>query len=80
MLRKIVIILFSGLCMLKNTYSQTNEEKILKGIDHIYSIEFDSAEIIFNEIIREDPKNPAGYFSLQWWTGGGSISIRKMTL
>lgn len=69
-LNKIVIIIFSGLCIFKNTYSQTNDEKILKGIDHIYSIEFDSAEIIFNEIIREDPKNPAGYFfaaMIDWW-------------
>lgn len=69
-LNKIVIIIFSGLCIFKNTYSQSNEENILKGIDHIYSIEFDSAEIIFNEIIREDPKNPAGYFfaaMVDWW-------------
>ncbi len=70
MLRFILIICFTGLGILNNTFSQTKEEKILKGIDFIYSIKFDSAEIVFNEVIKSNPENPAGYFFLamvDWW-------------
>lgn len=52
------------------SYSQTTEEKINKGIDYIYNINFDSAKIIFDEVIASEPKNPAGYFFLSmidWW-------------
>ncbi len=57
--------LFSGYSL-----SQTNDENILKGIDYIYHIKFDSADYVFKEIIRTDPDNPAGYFFLamiDWW-------------
>lgn len=51
-------------------YSQSRDELILKGIEHIYKIEFDSAEVIFNEIIKQSPEQPEGYFfktMVQWW-------------
>jgi tetratricopeptide (TPR) repeat protein len=46
------------------------EENALKGIDHIYHLKFDSASLIFNDYIRSNPKDPAGYFFLaliDWW-------------
>ena len=61
----LVFLFFSG-----DSFTQTNEEKILKGIDYIYHIKFDSADYIFNEITASEPANPAGYFFLamiDWW-------------
>ncbi|MEP7145592.1 MAG: hypothetical protein ABI792_01145 [bacterium] len=60
------------MCLLtaNNISSQTSEEKFSKGIGFIYHIRFDSAKIIIDEVIRSDPKNPAGYFFLSmidWW-------------
>ena len=51
-------------------YPQTKDEKISKGIDYIYHIKFDSAQMVFNEIVATNPKDPAGYFFLamvDWW-------------
>lgn len=51
-------------------FSQTKEEKINMGIDFIYNIQFDSAQVVFDEIIRDNPNDPAGYFFLamvDWW-------------
>ncbi len=50
--------------------SQTTDEKILKGIDYIYHLKFDSARAEFDEIIISEPRNPAGYFfnaMVDWW-------------
>ncbi|MFZ1321379.1 MAG: hypothetical protein WAT71_07470 [Ignavibacteria bacterium] len=50
--------------------AQSNEEKILRGIDHVYHLRFDSAEVEFNQVIVNDPSSPAGYFFLtmvDWW-------------
>lgn len=44
--------------------------KIRKGIDYIYNIQFDSAEVIFKEISLDYPENPAGRFfiaMIDWW-------------
>ncbi|HRJ98304.1 MAG TPA: hypothetical protein PL089_01655 [Ignavibacteria bacterium] len=57
-------------------YSQTLEERILKGIEHVYHLKFDSADIEFKEVVRMEPQNPAGYFFLtvvDWW----KINIEK---
>lgn len=43
---------------------------ITKGITHIYNIEFDKAELIFNKIKIEYPQRPAGIFfnaMTLWW-------------
>ena len=45
--------------------AQSNEEKILRGIDHVYHLRFDSAEVEFNQVIVNDPSSPAGYFFLR---------------
>ena len=42
--------------------AQTRDEKIIKGIDHVYKLEFDSANSIFQVFIDSDPKDPTGYF------------------
>ncbi|MBS1518504.1 MAG: hypothetical protein JSS91_10505 [Bacteroidetes bacterium] len=56
--------------------AQTNDETILKGIDYVYHLKFDSADAEFNKVIAAEPKNPAGYFFLtmvDWWR----INIEK---
>ena len=70
MIRNVFIFAFTLLSLSGNSFSQTNDEKILKGIDYIYHIKFDSANIIFNEFVQTNPKDPAGYFFLamiDWW-------------
>lgn len=53
-----------------NVNSQTIDDKIQKGINFIYNIQFDSAEITFKEVIETNKSNPAGYFFIamvDWW-------------
>ncbi len=42
---------------------------VLKGLDYIYNVEFDSASVAFNRVIELYPEHPAGYFleSLVYW-------------
>jgi len=51
-------------------FAQSAEENTLKGINFIYNLEYDSATIIFNEIIKANPSDPSGYFfmaMIDWW-------------
>ncbi|MBI5472081.1 MAG: tetratricopeptide repeat protein [Ignavibacteriae bacterium] len=46
------------------------EARIKRGIDFVYNLEFENADKAFNEIIQEQPNNPAGHFFLamvDWW-------------
>lgn len=75
---KIVILILSIFIFNNSSKSQTNDEKIKSGIDYIYHLKFDSAEIKFREIISSDSRNPAGYFFLamvDWW----KININRET-
>jgi len=41
-----------------------------RGIDYVYNLEFDNAEREFSELVRLQPRHPAGHFFLamvQWW-------------
>ena len=37
-------------------------QAIIKGINHLYDLEFEEAEKLFSRIVRERPDHPAGYF------------------
>lgn len=40
------------------------------GADHVYNVEFDSAEVCFKQVIDKYPDQPAGYFlsaMVDWW-------------
>lgn len=53
-----------------NSYSQSRDELMTKGIDYVYEIKFDSAKAIFQQIINNDPQDPTGYFLIameEWW-------------
>jgi len=46
------------------------EQKIQRGIDAIYNIQFDRADSLFAEVVRWNPQHPIGYFfeaMTQWW-------------
>ena len=46
------------------------EQRIQRGIDYIYNIQFNKADSVFSEIVRWDPQHPVGYFfqaMTQWW-------------
>ncbi len=46
------------------------ELKVRKGIDLIYNIKFDSAEVVFKAVMTNYPSHPAGRFFLamvDWW-------------
>jgi tetratricopeptide (TPR) repeat protein len=51
-------------------FSQSRDELMMKGIDYVYKIKFDSANAVFQNIINKDPKDPTGYFLIamtEWW-------------
>lgn len=69
-MRNILKILVFVLLFSSVIFSQSRDEKILKGIDHVYKLEFDSANTIFQALVDEDPKDPTGYFfqsMTEWW-------------
>lgn len=44
--------------------------RVKKGIDYIYNIQFDSAEVVFKKLMLDYPESPAGRFFLamiDWW-------------
>ncbi len=44
--------------------------RIKRGIDYIYNIQFDSAEVVFKKLMLDYPESPAGRFFLamiDWW-------------
>ena len=46
------------------------EQKIQRGIDYIYNIQFDKADTVFAQVVRWNPEHPIGYFfqaMTQWW-------------
>ncbi|MGB9665207.1 MAG: tetratricopeptide repeat protein [Ignavibacteria bacterium] len=46
------------------------DARVKKGIDHIYNIQFDSAETVFKKLMLDYPDSPAGRFFLamiDWW-------------
>lgn len=46
------------------------DERYDRGIAYMYRLEFDKAENVFDEIVKQDPDSPAGYFALaalSWW-------------
>lgn len=50
---------------------QSDADSLVRaGADHIYNVQFDSAEVAFNEVIKRYPEHPAGYFlqaMVDWW-------------
>ena len=50
--------------------AQTADERLNRGIDYVYKLEYDSANTVFQSFIDNDPKDPTGYFfqaMTEWW-------------
>lgn len=47
-----------------NSQEVRSNKDILKGIDQLYKLQFDDAEILFRNVIAESPDKPCGYFYL----------------
>jgi tetratricopeptide (TPR) repeat protein len=48
----------------------TLDVQALKGIESMYNLDFENADKVFEEIVRERPRDPAGYAFLamvDWW-------------
>lgn len=64
------IIFVSILLFSSASFSQSRDEQISKGIDYVYQLKFDSANIIFQTLVDKDAKDPTGYFlqaMSMWW-------------
>jgi hypothetical protein len=51
-------------------FSQTRDEQIQKGINYIYNLKYDSANVLFGNFIANEPQDPTGYFfqaMTEWW-------------
>lgn len=66
-------LIFLSLFLISNPVYSTetqSDDKLQKGIDYIYKIQFDSANAIFNEITTAKPDDPSGWFFkmiVEWW-------------
>lgn len=70
MFKRVILIKLLLLIIFTDSNSQTSDERIQKGIDYIYHLKFDSAQFVFDEEIKSEPQNPAGYFfnaMVDWW-------------
>ena len=50
--------------------SPSSETHTHRGIEYVYNLSFDSARAEFQQIVKEQPEHPAGYFFLamvDWW-------------
>ena len=55
------------------------DDKYDRGIALMYRLEFDKAEAEFNDIIKADTSNPAGYFALaalSWWRYSQNFDVQ----
>lgn len=67
---KFILTILIVFAFVFDSYCQTDNDKALKGIELIYHLKFDSAQIIFDEMILYEPQNPSGYFfsaMVDWW-------------
>ncbi len=73
MIHKLFLISVFFILFLSNKgYSAESQSdaKLQKGIEYIYNIQFDSANVIFNEMTSANPNDPAGWFFkmlVEWW-------------
>ncbi len=67
-----ILIFFIGIIIFipVESFSQSRDELMKKGIDYVYKVQFDSANIVFKTLIDRDTKDPTGYFLIsmtEWW-------------
>ncbi|MBI5402674.1 MAG: tetratricopeptide repeat protein [Ignavibacteriae bacterium] len=68
-MKRIAIYIFLFLISTAS-YSQVNDYLLDRGINYIYRVQFDSAQLQFTEFTKQNPDAPEGYFfqaMLEWW-------------
>ena len=68
--QKFLLILFLPSFAAAQLTDAEYELKARRGIDHIYNLEFESADSMFNALVKIRPRDPAGHFFLamvDWW-------------
>ena len=71
----VIVALVLGLVPTWRTSAQWIDDPVVeghlqKGIDRIYNLEFEKADVEFAEVVRLQPRHPAGYFfqaMTEWW-------------
>jgi tetratricopeptide (TPR) repeat protein len=68
----IVIFLFANIAAQSQwSILKTDADSLVRqGANHVYNVQFDSAEVAFEEVIKRYPEHPAGYFlkaMVDWW-------------
>jgi tetratricopeptide (TPR) repeat protein len=67
----VAVFLLATQAALAQSVSDARFDSVAKrGIDHVYNLEFESAQKEFGELVRWQPHNPAGHFFLamvDWW-------------
>ncbi|HEY3251516.1 MAG TPA: tetratricopeptide repeat protein [Ignavibacteria bacterium] len=70
MIKKVLIYTIAFFLLAPYLFSQSRDELIIKGIDYVYQLKFDSATAIFQPMADREPKDPTGPFFLamtEWW-------------
>jgi tetratricopeptide (TPR) repeat protein len=73
MIHKLFLISVFLILFLSNKGYSTGSQsdaKLQKGIEYMYNVQFDSANVIFNEMTSANPNDPAGWFFkmlVEWW-------------
>jgi tetratricopeptide (TPR) repeat protein len=69
----ILLLLLSTPLLAQGSNSQAftkYDAQVLKGIDYVYNLDFNEADSVFSDIIKQDPKSPVGHFfkgMVLWW-------------
>lgn len=67
----IVVFLITSTSQSQWSILKTDADSLVRmGANHIYNVQFDSAEVAFEEVIKRYPDHPAGYFlqaMVDWW-------------
>ena len=69
-MKKVFIYFFPVFLFFNAVNAQVNDNLLDKGINYLYRIKFDSAQVQFEEFTNQNPNAPEGYFfqaMLEWW-------------
>lgn len=69
-MKKLFICFFPIFLFFNIANAQVNDNLLDKGINYLYRIKFDSAQVQFEEFTNQNPNAPEGYFfqaMLEWW-------------
>jgi len=42
--------------------ADSTQARIIRGLEFVYNLKFDSADAVFDQLVQDDPRHPRGYF------------------